>query len=226
MALDFSTIFSGLNSTNGLLILIIFILFVLSMKKVFRIVMNAVWIVVAAVLFPIFASRVLGLPVPSDIDSILFLVTASLGLYFIYLIAKSIYSLLGFAEKVGRKMPKIEGRGEGKEKAKKISPVEKPPLGKPIEKQFFVQAGKTKSEKDLFKNYVVIEDKTAKEAPAHEFKKARIGEDEYVEIEEEKIKETEKKEYADLAKDKMEAKYAKIEKIPEMKFKKTKAKRK
>lgn len=193
MALDFG-IFSSLGTLHWFLILIIFILFVLSMKKVFRIAMNALWIVVAAVLFPLFANRVLGLPVPADTGSIILLAMAGLGLYFVYLIAKSVHSILGLAEKVGKKyVPKVASKGKGKSEPKeKTRPApEKPRMV--TAKQYFVQAGKTKTEKELFSDYLIIEDKEAvtesKEATKKAEKPVKPGKEEYVEIEDNEITE-------------------------------------
>lgn len=157
MALDFG-IFSNLNAVHGFLILIVFILLVLARKKVLGIVMNAVWITVAAVLFPIFTNRVLGLPVPSDTDSIILFIVTGLGLYFLYLLSKSVYSLLSITEKAGKKIsPKIEIKEKEKRKDRKEI-VKKTPSA-PLAKQFFAKSVKVKGEKELFKDYVIIEDK-------------------------------------------------------------------
>lgn len=190
MALDVPGIIANLTATNWVLLFIVFILFVLAAKKVLKIVMNAIWITVAAFLFPIFANRVLGLAVPADIDSILLLATAGLALYFVYLIAKSVYSVLGMAQKLGKKMaPKVELRGKdgkkGKEvKGKKSFAEEKPKRGEPLPKHYYA-AGDAKSEKDLYKGYVVLEDNEKKSADdTKDVKKTYREEDDYVEINE------------------------------------------
>jgi hypothetical protein len=254
MALDIINTILGLSSTNWILLFIVFILFVLAMKKVFRIVMNSIWIVLAAFLFPLAANRVLGLAVPTDIDSILLLATAGLGLYFVYLVVKSVYTIVSFAGKVGRKMVPtigVKGKGKGRDRNKtesaerevrdvKLAKAEKPKLGEPVPKQFFTSKGRQKSEKEIFKNYVVLEDTSAggegsftarisgkiNEKASGEADSGRDTEDrgDYVELEEvghrkehgvEEV-EVEKEEYVDLAAEKG----AKIERLREIKHRK------
>ncbi len=234
MAIDFSSLFAGFGTTEWALILIIFVLFVLSIKKVFRILMNALWIVIAAVLFPIFANRVLGLPVPADTDSILLMATAGLGLYLIYILAKSIYSLLNFAEKIGKKVvPKIsKDQSRGKDKKSKEtrehSAIEKPLRGQPLPKNYFTQPSKTKTEKEMFKDYVIIEDKEVPQDFAPEKKLVRLGKDKYVEL---GRAEPEIEDMSDLSDEAAEEEFVdltkrpKMERIPEKKFKEKKAKK-
>ncbi len=95
---------SNLGVTEFALIIIIFVLFVLGLKKTLNVVKNAIFIAVASILFPIVA-RFLGFPVAADAESIIFFLTLGLGLYAVYLIARSVYTVLGVAEKALKKSP-------------------------------------------------------------------------------------------------------------------------
>ncbi len=97
MAFDFSVI-----TGNPLFLGVVFIVFVLAIKRVTRILLNCVWITVGAVMFPIIANKMLGFAVPIDADSIIFFITVGLGAYFVFLLASSIYRVLAVAEREGR----------------------------------------------------------------------------------------------------------------------------
>ncbi|HIG96963.1 MAG TPA: hypothetical protein HA230_01300 [Candidatus Aenigmarchaeota archaeon] len=114
MAFEF---LSNLNTTTAFLLLIIFILFVVSMKKAFSIILNAVWIVIAAILFPVVMNRFFGFDIPIDRDSMISFILLGLTVYFVYLVGKSIYKVLGMAEKAAKKVPLP--RGEKKVKDEK-----------------------------------------------------------------------------------------------------------
>lgn len=96
----------GLDATNLMLLLVIFVLFVLSMKKAFSIVINTVWAAGISLLFPIVMNRLLGFDIPMDPDTLLSFMLVGVGVYFIYVLASSIYKVLGIAEKVIAKVPK------------------------------------------------------------------------------------------------------------------------
>ncbi len=95
---------SNLGVTEFALIIIIFILFVLGLRKALSIIKNAIFIAVASVLFPI-AAKLFGFPVATDAESIIFFLTLGLGLYAVYVIARSVYTVLGVAEKAVKKSP-------------------------------------------------------------------------------------------------------------------------
>jgi hypothetical protein len=95
---------SNLSITEFALIIVIFVLFVLGLRKTMKIVKNAIFVAVASVLFPIIA-RFLGFPIAADADSIIFFLTLGLGLYAIYVIAWSVYTVLGIAERSMKKTP-------------------------------------------------------------------------------------------------------------------------
>ncbi len=110
-----------LGSTNTTILLILFVMFVFSMKKVLSVLINAMWIVAASAVFPMVANKFLGFPIAIDGNSILFFVTAGLGLYAIYILAASIYKVLGIFEKGGTEIVRpirsgIERRRDSMEK--------------------------------------------------------------------------------------------------------------
>ena len=155
MAFDF---LSSLNTTTLFLLVIIFILFVLSMKKVFSMVLNAVWISVAAILFPILMNKFLGFDIPIDRDSLISFVLLGLVIYFIYLVGKSIYKMLRVTEGVAKKViPKMEKR-EKKKESKEDKHEEEDDDLKEREKDL------KKKEKDLRKQEQEIRWKSALEA--------------------------------------------------------------
>lgn len=98
MAFD---LIGALGNANTTILLVIFVLFVFSLKKVLSVLVNAMWIVAGSALFPIIANKLLGLPVAIDGNSILFFVTTGMGLYALYILASSIYKVLGIFEKGG-----------------------------------------------------------------------------------------------------------------------------
>ena len=89
---------ASLSTTELALIVIVFILFVVALKKALSILKNALYVAVASVIFPILA-RFLGFPIATDANSIIFFLTLGLGLYAVYVIAHSVYTILGYAEK-------------------------------------------------------------------------------------------------------------------------------
>ncbi len=170
MAFDF---LSSLNTTTLFLLIIIFILFVLSMKKVFSMIINAVWISVAAILFPIIMNRFFGFDIPIDRDSLISFILLGLAIYFIYLIGKSIYGMIkvtgGAAKKVMPKMEKREKKerkedkyeGEDlKEREKDLKKREKELKKQEREMRWkaALEANKAKGKTHGDKDYVVIKD--------------------------------------------------------------------
>ena len=102
---------SNLVTTEFILIIVIFVLFIFALKKALSIIKSAIFIAIASALFPVVA-QFLGLPVSADIDSIIFFVTLGLVLYVVYLIAKSVYKVLGFAGKGVKAISPRKKRGK------------------------------------------------------------------------------------------------------------------
>src|SRR3990167_7763436 len=110
MAFEF---LSSLDTMTAFLLLVIFILFVFSMKKVFSVLMNLVVIGAVSLLFPVVMNRFFGFDIPIDSDSLISFVLLGIGVYFVYLVAKSLYKVLGMAERAGKKyMPERKKREE------------------------------------------------------------------------------------------------------------------
>lgn len=165
MAFEF---LSNLDTTTMFLLLIIFILFVVSMKKVFSILLNAVWIVIAAIVFPVVMNRFFGFDIPIDRDSMFSFILLGLTVYFVYLVGKSIYKVLGAAEKAAKKVPLP--RGEKKIKDEK---EEKPDSNKKREKEL------EEREKELQKK----EQQTRFASAIQKKRRPRSWEKDYVELE-------------------------------------------
>ncbi|MFA4820258.1 MAG: hypothetical protein WC613_04865 [Candidatus Aenigmatarchaeota archaeon] len=172
MAFEF---LSNLDTTTAFLLLIIFILFVVSMKKVFSILLNAVWIVIAAIVFPVVMNRFFGFDIPIDRDSMFSFILLGLSVYFVYLVGKSIYRVLGIAEKAAKKVPVPHGEKKVKEKGEKEEPDKR---DKKKEKEL------EEREKELQKKEQQIRFASAIQ------KKRRLGswEKDYAELEESKEK--------------------------------------
>ena len=120
--LEFLTnFFSGLGTNTTILLLILFILLVFALKKVFSVLLNIVWITAAAVLIPIVLKKILGFPIAIDTDSLIFYIILGLGSYMIYLLGKTVYTLLGLAEKAGKDLtaPVRKGMEKRQKKLKK-----------------------------------------------------------------------------------------------------------
>lgn len=176
MAFDF---LGSLDTTTLFLLLIIFILFVLSMKRVFSIIKNAIFISVAAILFPVVMNSFFGFSIPTDTDSIVSFILLGLGLYFVYMIGKSVYKMLKITERVARKaVPKVERKEGRKEKEdtreedNKHSEREKnlEKREKELSKQerevrwkAALETSKSKQKKHDEKDYVIIRDKSENE---------------------------------------------------------------
>src|SRR3990167_7608704 len=110
MAFEF---LSSLDTMTAFLLLVIFILFVFSMKKVFSVLMNLVVIGAVSLLFPVVMNRFFGFDIPIDSDSLISFVLLGIGVYFVYLVAKSLYKVLGIAERAGKKyMPERKQKRE------------------------------------------------------------------------------------------------------------------
>lgn len=165
---------SNMNTTTAFLLLIIFILFVVSMKKAFSIILNAVWITIAAIVFPVVMNRFFGFDIPIDRDSIFSFILLGLSIYFVFLIGKSIYKVLGMAEKAAKKVPLPHVERKAKEKGEKEEPDKR---DKKREKEL------EEREKELQKKEQQI-----RFASAIQKKKPKNWEKDYAELEEVKEK--------------------------------------
>lgn len=148
---------------NPLFLGLVFILFVLSLKKLKKIVFNALWISLAAVLFPIAMNKLFGFAVPTDANSIIFYLTIGLGAYFVYLLARAVYATLSITEKIAspfvNKIKGISARKREKKLDKLIKDKEKE------EEQLKKIAKKSEKRKKakLEDDYVILKDTEEKE---------------------------------------------------------------
>jgi len=103
MVLEFLQPF--LSGQAGLLILaVIFILFIIIVRKTVKILLSAIWIAIISAIFPVAANYLLGFTFPLNIDTFIFFITLGVGLFALYLFAKLIYGILGIAGKAGSAM--------------------------------------------------------------------------------------------------------------------------
>ncbi|GEM_PF-3690215 len=161
---------SHLDMTSGFLLVIIFILFMLSFKKVLGLLKNAIIIIIASVLFPIVGNKILGLPIPMDGGTIFSFIFLGLLLYFLYILGSAVYKGLSFLERGAKQLPKIEKPERPKEKHEdREEPAERPQAyGKP-----FV-LGPKKARKSWERDFVSVGESTgAKEKPVQQTAKKR-----------------------------------------------------
>ncbi len=169
MAFEF---LSQLDTTTAFLLIIIFILFMLSFKKVLGIIKNALIIVVASVLFPVLSNKFLGLPVPIDGETIVSFAIIGLAMYFLYILGSVVYKALSLFERGAKqKLPSMEkGKKSAEEREIKES-VQRVERTKP-----FV-VGNKRARRKWEKDYVEIEskkDEAHERAQKRKKKKARM----------------------------------------------------
>ena len=99
MVLEIFSNLMQMETTYLLFILIIFVVFILLMRKVMKTIMNMLWIGLASAAFPFIMNIVFKMSIPTNLNTIIFFVTLGLGMYFIYILGKIIYTMLGVAEK-------------------------------------------------------------------------------------------------------------------------------
>lgn len=80
-------------------VIIIFVVFLVLMKKVIKVLFNILWIVLASAAFPVVLNVFFAFQLPLNLETVLFFIMIGIGLYFVYMVGKIIYSLLSLAEK-------------------------------------------------------------------------------------------------------------------------------
>ncbi|MBI2075901.1 MAG: hypothetical protein HYT72_01475 [Candidatus Aenigmarchaeota archaeon] len=88
----------NISVSELLIFVIIFVLFLVITRKIVRVIMSLLWIAIASAIFP-FAMRFLGLDFSTDLNSVLFYVALGIGLYFVYMLGRIVYVILGLAGK-------------------------------------------------------------------------------------------------------------------------------
>jgi len=136
MALEF---LAGVGTEKLVLLIIVFFVFVILVRKVVGTLKNMLWIAVAAVLFPLVANRFLGLAVPVDVDSIIFFIVVGEAAYLIYVAAK----FFRFFSRLGGRKPARKPVKEHQKKADKNNKL--------------IYEGEPRK-KEFYKDYVVLED--------------------------------------------------------------------
>lgn len=145
-----------------IMLLAIFILAILSLKKVVGILKNAMWIAVASVLFPIIMNKLFDFPIGTDADTLLTFMFLGLLTYGLFILGKSIYTALGSLEKSSKKI---------------TEPMRNAMLKKSVDKQKKLETKIQKERENQLKNeYNVIKTRSKK--------KKRDEDEDYVELKE------------------------------------------
>ena len=188
MAFEF---LSHLDMTTAFLLIIVFILFMLSFKKVLGLIKNAIIIIIASVLFPIVGSKFLGLPIPTDGETIFSFIFLGLLLYFLYILGSAVYKGLSYLERGSKRLPKIEkpekpkGRHEDEEEQEPTEKLQSrgkpfvvgPKKARKIWEKDFVSVGESEGVKEKSQQHA--EKKRRKKRAKAKMERMRvIGEDE------------------------------------------------
>jgi hypothetical protein len=161
---------TNLGSVGLLLLLVVFILFILAIKRVMSIVKNALIIGVASMIFPVVLNVFLGFDIPIDSETIMSFLFIGLGIYFLYLVAKSIYSMFKIAEKVGKAatapLRSIKKHEKKKFEKKVKEHMEKEDEEEEVEEPAYrptrpIVIGKKEKEKTYYDDYTELEDPDA-----------------------------------------------------------------
>lgn len=80
-------------------LLLIFVLFIILVRKMVKIAFSAIWISLISALFPLFLRFGLGMDIPLTFSTFVFYITLGLGLFCVYLLASLIYKALGLFER-------------------------------------------------------------------------------------------------------------------------------
>lgn len=148
----------NLDTTTAFLLLIVFILFIISLKKFMGIIRNGLIILIASALFPIVANKLLGLPVPADTGSIISFAMTGLFIYFLYLVGTTVYKVLSIAERVAKPfVPKSKTVGKGeKENGKEEDGEDKTSV---VKTPVIPVIQKARKKKDWTKEFMVLDEK-------------------------------------------------------------------
>ncbi len=154
----------GSISITHIFLGIIFILFVLSIKKLKKIVFNSLLIAVAAVLFPIIMNAVFGFPLSIDGASIIFYMTVGLGAYFLYLFSKAVYVALSVTEKAASPITRMLKGTSAKKREAKIDKIIKEKESDDRMKKIIKDQEKRKQKPKPDNDYVELKDDDEEDA--------------------------------------------------------------
>ena len=97
---------------EALIIILLFIFFLVLLKRIVKLLINAVYIIIASAIFPIFAVKFLGLSIPLTLETFFFFIKLGLLLFFVYLLYSFIYAILNALETFASKITLKEYRKE------------------------------------------------------------------------------------------------------------------
>jgi len=92
------------SQMNLIILLITFVLFLVLAFKVFKLIIKAAIVIVISALFPVVMKVFFNWPIPLNFSTIMFFANLGLSLFFVYMFAKFIYSVLKGVEWAGRKV--------------------------------------------------------------------------------------------------------------------------
>jgi hypothetical protein len=95
-------------------LLLIFIIFIVLVRKLIKIAMSAVWIGFVSALFPLFLKFGLGMDIPLNFGTFVYYITFGLGLFCIYILASLIYKMLGAFERGAKAASPFSNKDEKK----------------------------------------------------------------------------------------------------------------
>ena len=102
---------TGMLTTEGtiIVVLVLFIIFVILVKKLFSLLLHYLWVGIAGAIFPFFASLI-GINIALNLENIIFFASSAILLYSVFILARTIYRILS----------KIEGKAGKDKRVKKL----------------------------------------------------------------------------------------------------------
>lgn len=119
-----SEFLTSLGASAPIALFILFIVFLVIIVKVFKLMIKALYVVIASALFPIVMSAI-GFPIAVNLSSILFFVSLGLFLFLVYLFGRMVYTGLSILEFFGKKAIAPFRKDKEKELIKRIEGLEK-----------------------------------------------------------------------------------------------------
>ncbi len=106
-------ILTFINSLHPIFMFGIFAVFVFIAVKTFQTFIKAIYIAIAGIAFPFVMNYILGINMPTDLNTLIFFATAGIGLFFAYHVLRLIYKTVSKLAWVGGKLG-----GKSKKKSK------------------------------------------------------------------------------------------------------------
>ena len=89
-----------LSPYGTLVVIMLFIVFVIVVRKAVSVLLNALLIAAISAFFPLFMIFFAGYPLPLSIPTFVFFISLGLGLYALYILARMLYSFFSAIEKI------------------------------------------------------------------------------------------------------------------------------